>query len=795
MTQGPLGYQIHPWELRWRGLSISQLERTESTFALSNGHIGIRGTLEEGEPVGLPGTYLNGFYENHELPYAEAGYGYPESGQTVVNVTDGKIIRLLIEDEPLDMRYGTARHHERVLDFRAGTLSRVTEWESPTGRVVRLKSTRLVSFTQRAIAAIRYEVEPIDGQSMQVVAQSDLLANEPIEADRSGDPRVAAALQAPLVGQFAQAEGYRAVLVHQTRNSGLRVAAAMDHEIDVQDGLRTRVHAEEDLGRLTAAAEVAADGKLVITKYLAYGWSAQRSAPALRSQVEAALAGAHQTGWDALLAEQREYLDNFWASADVEIEGDPELQQALRFALFHVLQAGARGETRAIAGKGLTGPGYDGHAFWDTETFVLPLLTYTVPDSARDALRWRHATLPLARERAIQLGQAGAAFPWRSINGAECSAYWPAGTAAFHVSADIADAVARYYNATLDHDFDAECGTEILVETARLWNSLGHHDQHGGFRIDGVTGPDEYSAIVDNNVYTNLMAQRNLREAADACDRNPDRAKALDVTADEVASWRSAADKMLIPYDDDLGVHPQAEGFTEHLDWDFAGTPEEKYPLLLHFPYFDIYRKQVVKQADLVLAMFLRGDAFTPEQKLRNFDYYEARTVRDSSLSACTQAVLAAEVGHLDLAYDYLAEAALTDLHDLHNNVRNGLHMASLAGAWSSAVSGFGGMRDYGGTISFAPRLPAALSGMTFRMVYRGTHFKVSVSRTEATYELLSGAELETTHHGEKLTISEKPVSLAIPELEDRTPPRQPPGREPARRVPLDGNTEANTPR
>jgi alpha,alpha-trehalose phosphorylase len=291
---------------------------------------------------------------------------------------------------------------------------------------------------------------------------------------------------------------------------------------------------------------------------------------------------------------------------------------------------------------------------------------------------------------------------------------------------------------------------------------------------------------VDNNVYTNLMAQRNLLEAADACDRNPDGARALEVTAEEVTSWRSAADKMLIPYDDDLGVHPQAEGFTEHLDWDFANTPEEKYPLLLNYPYFDIYRKQVVKQADLVLAMFLRGDAFTPEQKLRNFDYYEARTVRDSSLSACTQAVLAAEVGHLTLAYDYLAEAALTDLHDLHNNVRNGLHMASLAGAWSSAVSGFGGMRDYGGTLSFAPRLPSALSRMTFRMVYRGAHFKVSVSRTEATYELLSGVELETTHHGETLTIGEKPVSLAIPEIEERARPAQPPGREPIRRVPVE---------
>lgn len=332
--------------------------------------------------------------------------------------------------------------------------------------------------------------------------------------------------------------------------------------------------------------------------------------------------------------------------------------------------------------------------------FVLPVLTYTLPDAARDALRWRHATLDKARDRAKVLGLKGAAFPWRSINGAECSAYWPAGTAAFHVSGDVAYATQQYLNATGDEDFDRDEATEILVETARLWCSLGHHDRHDGFRIDGVTGPDEYSAIVDNNVYTNLIAQQNLRAAADAAERNP-----CDATEEEIAAWRRAADAMAIPYDEMLEVHPQADNFTKHAEWDFENTPEEKYPLLLHFPYFDLYRRQVVKQADLVLAMHVRGDVFTDDEKARNFAYYEARTVRDSSLSAGTQAVLAAEVGHLGLAFDYLVEAAFTDLHDLHSNVTNGLHMASLAGAWTALVAGFGGMRDHGGELTFAPRI------------------------------------------------------------------------------------------
>jgi len=506
--------------------------------------------------------------------------------------------------------------------------------------------------------------------------------------------------------------------------------------------------------------------------------------PAVRDQVIAALAEARHTGWDGLLAAQRAYLDDFWERADVELEGDTELQQAVRFALFHTLQSGARAEQRAIAAKGLTGPGYDGHTFWDTERFVLPVLTYTAPDAARDALRWRHATLDLARERAKQLGLEGAAFPWRTIRGQECSGYWPAGTAAFHVGANIADAVARYHAATDDDAFDREVGLELLVETARLWRSLGHHDPQGRFRIDGVTGPDEYSAIADNNVYTNLLAQLNLRAAADAVARHPRHAAELGADFEEAATWRDAARDMVIPWDEMLGVHPQSEGFTNHQVWDFEHTSPGQYPLLLHFPYFDLYRKQVVKQADLVLALHVRGDAFTGEEKARDFEYYERMTVRDSSLSACTQAVIAAEVGHLELAYDYFAEAAFMDLRDLEHNTRDGLHIASLAGAWIAAVSGFGGMRDHNGELTFAPRLPARLERLAFRLLFRGRRLKVDVTKQDATYTLLDGPPLRLGHHGTAITVSKnEPVTEAIPPGVERPAPSQPPGREPTRRA------------
>ena len=774
-------FAVEPWSVRETHLDLDVLAQTESVFALANGHIGLRANLDEGEPFGVPGTYLNSFYELRPLPYAEAGYGYPESGQTVVNVTNGKLIRLLVDDEPFDVRYGKLLSHERELDLRAGVLHRRVEWRSPADAVVRVSSVRLVSFAQRSAVAILYEVEPAD-QRLRLVVQSELVANEKGLPPQE-DPRAAASLEAPLRSEDHYESGLRVILTHSTAASKLLMSAGMDHRIDVPEGAEFRAESGPDLGRVTVATELEPGQRLRLVKFITYGWSSQRSLPAVRDQVVAALTQAMHTGWEGMLDDQRSYLDAFWENADVELDGDPELQQAIRFALFHTLQSGARAEQRAIAAKGLTGPGYDGHTFWDTERFVLPVLTYTAPGAAADALRWRHATLDLARERAKQLGLRGAAFPWRTIRGQESSGYWPAGTAAFHICADIADAVVRYHAATEDKEFELEVGLELLVETARLWRSLGHHDREGRFRIDGVTGPDEYSAIADNNVYTNLLAQRNLSEAAEAVSRHPRHAAALGVDPEEAASWREAAAEMVVPWDDRLGVHPQSENFTAHQVWDFEATPPENYPLLTHYPYFDLYRKQVVKQPDLVLALHWRGDAFTPEEKASDFEYYEALTVRDSSLSASTEAVIAAEVGHLQLAYDYLGEAALMDLHDLEHNTRDGVHIASLAGAWIAAVAGFGGMRDHDGKLSFAPRLPASIERLGFRMLFRGRRLKVEIDRAEAVYTLLAGPPLAIEHYGERVELSaESPEARPVPPAVPRPAPEQPSGRAPARR-------------
>jgi len=774
-------FAVESWAVPEREIRLELLPQTESIFALSNGHIGLRGNLDEGEPSGAPGTFLNGFYEVRPLPYAEAGYGYPEAGQTMINVTNGKLIRLLVDDEPFDVRYGQLVRHERVLDLRDGVLRREVEWISPAGQAALVRTTRLVSFVQRSVAAILYEVEPLRAPA-RIVVQSELVANEPVPGPED-DPRAAAALRAPLIAERHGHHELRAGLIHKARASGLRMAAGMDHIVDGPEGTTTAAESEPDLARVTVGTELEPGQTLRIVKLLAYGWSSQRSLPALRDQVDAALAAARRTGWDGLRQRQRDYLDEVWDRADVELEGDPALQQAVRFALFHVVQAGARAEKRAIPAKGLTGSGYDGHTFWDMETYTLPVLTYVAPDAARDALCWRHATMDLAEARARELGLEGVAFPWRTIRGQECSGYWPAGTAAFHINADVADAVRRYLRATGDKDFEQGVGLDLLVATARLWRSLGHHDADGGFRIDGVTGPDEYTAIVDNNVFTNLLAARNLQAAAELAVRHPKRAAELDVDQEEIASWRDAADAVVIPFDDDLKVTAQCEGFTRYRQWDFETTTSDEYPLLLHFHNYLLYSSQVVKQADLVFALYACGDCFDAEQKARDFDYYERITVRDSSLSATIQAIVAAEVGQLELAYDYFGETAFIDLRDLAFNTRDGIHLASLAGTWLVAVAGFGGMRDHGSTLAFAPRLPARLSRLSFRLLYRDRRLRVEVRPGAARYELLDGQPLELLHEGERLT-----VACGSPQTRDCAPPPRrarcepPPGRRPPRR-------------
>ena len=775
-------FTVEPWCLREPRLRLDELGATETAFALSNGCLGIRGTLDEGDPVAIPGTYLAGLFELRTMVYSETGNGDPEATQTLINTIDGTLIRLSVDGQPLDVRAGELRRHERVLDLRAGTLTRELRWCSPAGRVVDVRSERLVSFTHRGVAAVRYTVRAVD-EPVDVVLTSSLVANGEMP-HLSEHPSAEDLLKHSLMEQEDHADGLRLTLLHRTRRSGFSVGAAADHRCEGPADLELHVDSDDDWARMTASGRLEPGQEMTVVKLLGYAWSADRSLPAVRDEVAATVTAAVQAGWDGLVAAQRAYLDEFWADVDVEIDGDDQLQQAVRFALWHLLQATARAEGRGIAGKALTGTGYEGHCFWDTETFVLQVMTALRPQITRQALGWRHSTLGKARDRAGQLALRGAAFPWRTIGGEECAGYWPAGSAALHVNADIAEAAVRYVEATGDHEFVRTTGLDLLVETARLWASAGHHGRDGRFHVYGVTGPDEYSALGDDNVYTNLMAQLNLLRAAQWARAHPDAAARLDVDTAEIDSWQAAGDAMAVPYDEDLGVHPQSAGFTHQPIWDFEGTPEDHYPLHSHYPYLQLYRQQVAKQADLVLAMHLRGDAFTDEEKARNFTYYEAVTVRDSSLSACCQAVLAAEVGHLDLALAYVAESALADLRDVEHDSSDGLHLAALAGTWLAIVAGFGGLRQVDGELRFRPALPAALRRLTFRFRHLDRVLRVSVTPHDVEYALVRGEPLTVRHEDDEIELAEgAPATRPTVGRPHREPPEQPATRHPGRRA------------
>ncbi|HEY9324897.1 MAG TPA: glycosyl hydrolase family 65 protein, partial [Agromyces sp.] len=473
---------------------------------------------------------------------------------------------------------------------------------------------------------------------------------------------------------------------------------------------------------------------------------------------------AAELGLAELFEQQRAWLDDFWARSDVEIEGQAAIQQATRWNLFQLAQATARTDGDGVAAKGVSGSGYGGHYFWDTEVYVMPFLSYTAPVVARNVLRFRQRMLPAARARALELNQLGALFPWRTINGQESSAYYAAGTAQYHIDADISYALNQYVRATGDQDFLARGAIDILVETARMWEDLGFWRSNADdvFHIHGVTGPDEYTTVVNDNLYTNVMARANLAAAASAVDDlqvlDPaayDRlVERLSVTPAEVASWRRAAFHMHIPFDEQLGIHPQDSAFLQKELWDLEATPDDRRPLLLHYHPLVIYRFQVLKQADVVLALYLQGDRFSTEAKRANFEYYDPLTTGDSTLSAVVQSIVASEVGYHELAMRYFRSALFVDLADLHNNTADGVHVASTGGVWSALVSGFGGFRDHNGVFTFEPRLPDGWQRLTFRVTLRGTRLRVTLDPESISFAVEDGIEARVRVRGAEVVVS-----------------------------------------
>lgn len=755
----------------WRLVEVSHndddLGTTETLFALGNGYLGMRGNPEEGRTSYSHGTFINGFHETWPIRHAENAYGFARTGQTIVNVPDSKLMKIYIDDEPLLLSMADLETYERSLDFREGVLRRSLIWRTPAGKRVRITSSRMVSFTDRHLALMTLDVEMLTGNapvviSSQLVNRQDGLDeyNQPSDKAEGFDPRKASKFtERVLVPQGNWHSDRRMLLGYKTAESGMTLAVGADHSIATDNPYEELVATEPDIGKKVFRIEARQGVKIHIAKAVAYHTSRRVPTRELFDRCRRTLDRVRDHGFEHFEQMQENWLAEFWANSDVEIVDRPALQQATRWSLYQVAQSTARADQLGIPAKGLTGSGYEGHYFWDTEIYVLPFLIYTNPHIARNALRFRVSILPQARKRARELNQNGVLFPWRTINGEEASAYYAAGTAQYHIDADVSHAFGKYVDITGDHMFMHKDGAQVVFETARMFADLGFWREIGdelSFHIHGVTGPDEYTTVVNNNLFTNVMARANLRQAVALFRRleRDDRAsfdwlvRHLSLDEPEVLEWERCADGMVIPYDEGLGIHPQDENFLSKEMWDLSQTPAERRPLLLHFHPLVIYRFQVLKQADTILALFLQGDQFSSEQKRADFDYYDPITTGDSTLSAVVQSIMAAEVGYQDLALDYFYKGLFVDMADLHANTCDGVHVASAGGVWNSLVYGFGGLRDHGGQVSFDPRLPENWPELAFRLRIRGSRLHVRLRRHEMEFTVEEGSACDFTVRG-----------------------------------------------
>ncbi|MDR0248161.1 MAG: glycoside hydrolase family 65 protein [Oscillospiraceae bacterium] len=758
-------YPIEPWNVTETAHSEADNYRAETVFALSNGYIGTRGTFEEGYArapgMGMEGNYVNGFYESEEIRYGERNYGFPEHSQSMVNLPNLKTTRVYLDGEPFDMRRGTVSEYRRTLNMREGILTRSLIWDSPAGARARIETARFASFAAEHILAQRITVTPLNFEGeIRLVSEMDADTQNHTEETN------------PLIdyGPFGRTLIAKRILAHddmllyagRTKNSKLGIACGCAH---TAHGVRKPT--KYTMRGLGCAAEYTARGKVTLDKFIAYITSLD-TADDLLDAVTAELRDAERMGFELLAARQRAYMKRYWEHADIVIDGDNEAQQGLRFNMFHAMQGAGRNGRTGMGAKGLTGEGYVGHYFWDTEIYALPVFIYTYPALARALLDYRYGTLDTARERARELGHSrGALFPWRTINGRECSAYFPLGTAAYHINADVAYAFAKYADASGDFGYLKEKAAEVLCETARVWADVGcfAEGRDGKYCICSVTGPDEYTALKDNNFYTNLMARENLRDAARAVRRlqaeDPAAYKALSekiaLEPDEARVWEETAEKMYLPYDQGGNVYLQDDGYLLRKPWHPAAAASDATRLLYEkrHPLF-VWRQRMAKQADTILALLLRHEYFDNETVARHYDYYRKSTLHHSSLSVCVFGVAACAAGRMEEACGYFARSVRMDIDDTHGDMHAGIHAANMAGSWLMVAHGFAGLRTGGGAVTLQPMLPPHWNSYSFRFSYGGAEIEVTTDKNGCNVRHLAGAPVRVALYGNSFTLQEK---------------------------------------
>jgi alpha,alpha-trehalose phosphorylase len=738
----------------------------ETLFHNANGYLGVRSNFEEGYAEGIEtirGSYINGVYDFVRMKQAEKLYGLVEEKQTMVNVADTQGIKLFLGGEEFSLFSGQILRAERILDMEKGYTGRHIIWRSPQGKEVRMDIRRVASFTRLPLFFIDYSVTALNFQgNLRIISTH---RGDVKNYSNPGDPRVAAESLRHLLPVRCRTEGAASFIVSETSKSGLLVCTAVDHAVEGGRGITLSTEAYPE-GAKTQIGGILEKGKtLRLLKYAVFTDSLrwedceEAAGQELRDAVSA--------GADALYRSQEKYLGEFWEGALLEIDGDEKCASAVRYNMYQLLQSAGRDDRGSIAAKGLSGEGYEGHFFWDTEMYIEPFFTLTRSAIGRNLIAYRHAALDEARKNARLLGhKQGALFPWRTIMGRECSGYFPAGTAQYHINGDVAWSVVSYYLATGDFEFIAEKGAELVFECARLWIDAGAW-YRGTFQIHGVTGPDEYTCMVNNNYYTNRSAQFNLHWAVrfyhmlkNAQRLNPLAAK-IDLSPREIQTFSRAEKAMYLPYDEELGINPQDDSFLSKKKWDLAGTPKEDFPLLLHYHPLHLYRHQVCKQADTVLAHFIFEDGQNKELIRRSFLYYEEITTHDSSLSTCIFSIVASKLGYREKAYRYFGDSAMLDLYDTHGNTKDGIHTANMGGTWMAIVYGFAGLRIKERGLFLNPAIPDPWQSYRFRIRYQDSLIQIGISKSTLTLTLLSGTEKHITVYGKSYTL-QKTLALAL---------------------------------
>ncbi|MBZ4683454.1 MAG: alpha,alpha-trehalose phosphorylase [Fusobacteriaceae bacterium] len=730
----------------------------ETLFHLANGYLGVRDSFEEdfrGKLKSVRGTYINGFYETEDIQYGEKLYGYAEYSQSILNITDVQTILLNIDGERFSLLEGNIKSFKNELNVKEGYVKREILWESNSGKVLKIDIKRMVSFTRKELFIIEYNVTPLNfNGEIEIIS---IIDGDVSNITASDDPRIGTANAKHLDVIRCEVKENIGIIENKTRNSNMSVITSCTHDLNKEN--RLNIDKKEDKIIFKFSLEAKENEKIEFVKYSIFTDSVRyennyiENLEILKEVVE--------NGKAFYFDAQKVYLNEFWKSSDIIIDGDEKLQEGLRYNLYQLLQSVGKDMYTNIAAKGISGEGYEGHYFWDTDIYILPFFMFTNSFLAKNLLMYRYNTLDRARNRAKMMGHLkGALYPWRTINGDECSAFFPAGTAQYHINTDIAYSFIQYYLITEDKEFMQNYGAEVLFETARVMFDIGHFNREGKFVINDVTGPDEYTCIVNNNYYTNVMTKylfENTKLAWEILNENKEKLQELiskiGIDEEEIKAFEKAKENMYLPFDEKLKIHPQDDSFLNKKVWDFKNTPKENYPLLLHYHPLTLYRYQVCKQADTVLAHFLREEETTIDIIKNDFEYYEKITTHDSSLSTCIFSIMASRLGLKEKSYDYFINNARLDLDDLHHNTKNGIHTAAMGGSWMGVVFGFVGMRIKNGELHFNPLLPDKINKIKFKINFKHRELEITLDKEGLDIKLISGNSLDVYINNNKKTV------------------------------------------